>query len=101
MSAFRHDVDGQRWCRKTPDRRYSGLELSWRCCFRVQYAGPIFMRRAAFRYGGGITMAECAVCGSHVRDDVPNADTEHDGETYFFESAKCKEMFENDPDEYT
>ncbi len=46
-------------------------------------------------------MAECAVCGSHVRDDVPNADTEHDGETYFFESAKCKEMFENDPDEYT
>jgi YHS domain-containing protein len=46
-------------------------------------------------------MAECPVCGSQVRDDVPAADSEHDGETYYFESAKCKEMFEGDPSEYT
>ena len=46
-------------------------------------------------------MAECPVCGSHVRDDVPPASAEHDGETYTFEAAKCKELFENDPDEYS
>lgn len=46
-------------------------------------------------------MANCPVCGSYVRDDVPAADTEHNGELYFFEAAKCKELFESDPDEYT
>jgi YHS domain-containing protein len=48
-----------------------------------------------------INMAECAVCGSHVSDDVPTADVEHDGSTYYFESAKCKEMFEEDPSDYS
>lgn len=46
-------------------------------------------------------MAECPVCGSLTRDDVPTADTEYDGETYYFEAAKCKELFEENPDEYT
>lgn len=46
-------------------------------------------------------MPECAVCGSHVRDDVPAIDTEYEGETYAFEAAKCKEMFEDSPDDYT
>jgi YHS domain-containing protein len=48
-----------------------------------------------------LTMAECPVCSSQVRDDVPTADSEHDGETYYFESAKCKELFDADPSEYT
>jgi YHS domain-containing protein len=46
-------------------------------------------------------MPECAVCGSQVSDDVPTADVEHDGETYYFESAKCKELFDEDPSQYT
>lgn len=46
-------------------------------------------------------MIECAICGSHVRDDVPTANVEHEGETYYFESTKCREMFENDPNNYT
>jgi YHS domain-containing protein len=50
---------------------------------------------------GGITMAECAVCGAQVREDVPTADSDHDGETYYFESAKCKELFDEDPSQYT
>jgi YHS domain-containing protein len=45
--------------------------------------------------------SECPVCGSYVDENVPRADTEHDGERYVFESAKCKELFEGDPDEYT
>lgn len=45
--------------------------------------------------------SECAVCGSYVDEDVPTADAEYDGERYVFESAKCKEKFENDPDDYT
>lgn len=36
-----------------------------------------------------------------VDDDVPAVDVKHDGETYYFESAKCKELFEGNPDEYT
>lgn len=46
-------------------------------------------------------MPECAVCGSHVDNETPNADLEHDGETYYFEAAKCMELFEEDPSEYT
>ena len=45
--------------------------------------------------------SECPVCGSHVDEDVPTADTEYDGDQYTFESAKCKEKFEEDPSEYT
>ena len=45
--------------------------------------------------------AECPVCGSDVDEDVPTADTEYEGGTYVFESAKCKEQFEENPDEYT
>lgn len=41
------------------------------------------------------------MCGSYVDEDVPAADTEYDGEEYVFESAKCKEQFEEDPGEYT
>ena len=45
-------------------------------------------------------MPECPVCGSMVRDDVPSVDVEHDGETYYFESTKCKERFVENPNEY-
>jgi YHS domain-containing protein len=45
--------------------------------------------------------SECPVCGSYVDEDVPTADTEYDGDQYTFESAKCKEKFEEDPSEYT
>lgn len=44
---------------------------------------------------------ECPVCGSHVDTTVPAVDVEHDGEQYVFESAKCKELFVENPDEYT
>ena len=43
---------------------------------------------------------DCPVCGSHIDDTVPTADTEYEGEQYYFESAKCKELFEENPDEY-
>ena len=43
---------------------------------------------------------DCPVCGSHIDDTVPTADTEYEGEQYYFESAKCKEMFEENPGEY-
>jgi YHS domain-containing protein len=46
-------------------------------------------------------MTECAVCGAQVREDVPTADSDHDGESYYFESAKCKELFDEDPSQYT
>lgn len=45
--------------------------------------------------------AECPVCSERVDDKVPNAGVEHDGETYYFESAKCKEWFKQNPSEYT
>lgn len=45
-------------------------------------------------------MPICAVCGSHVSEDVPTADVELDGNTYYFESAKCKELFEESPGDY-
>ena len=45
-------------------------------------------------------MTECQVCGSMVDNDVPAVDVEYEGDTYYFESAKCKELFQEDPDEY-
>lgn len=48
------------------------------------------------------TMTEtCPVCGSRINKHVPTAGTERDGTEYHFESAKCKELFEENPDEYT
>lgn len=47
------------------------------------------------------SMAHCATCGSYVRDDVPTANVNHNGEMYYFESTKCRELFENEPDKYT
>jgi YHS domain-containing protein len=47
-----------------------------------------------------IEMTKCAVCDAQVREDVPAADSDHDGETYYFESAKCKEIFDEDPGQY-
>lgn len=43
----------------------------------------------------------CPVCDSRVNDKVPPADVEHEGTLYVFESAKCKELFKQDPGEYT
>ena len=45
--------------------------------------------------------AECPVCGERVDETVPPADVDHDGETYYFESAKCKERFKENPSKYT
>lgn len=48
-----------------------------------------------------IDMVEnCPVCGSRINATVPTAGTEYDGEEYHFESAKCKEFFEENPDDY-
>jgi YHS domain-containing protein len=45
-------------------------------------------------------MSRCAVCGTDVhRDDAPER-TDHDGETYYFDSTACKEEFEDDPEQY-
>lgn len=45
-------------------------------------------------------MTHCPVCDSYVDDNVPTASLEQGGETYYFESAKCKERFEEDPSQY-
>lgn len=63
------------------------------------YTGTIFIRSQREVLAPG--MANCATCGSYVRDDVPTANVNHDGEMYYFESTKCREMFENEPDKYT
>ncbi len=42
----------------------------------------------------------CPVCDSRINTTVPTAVTEYNDEEYHFESAKCKEFFEESPEEY-
>ena len=45
-------------------------------------------------------MSRCVVCGTDVhRGDAPER-TNHDGETYYFDSIECKEEFESNPEGY-
>lgn len=46
------------------------------------------------------TAETCPVCGSRIDATVPTAGTEYDGNEYHFESAKCKELFDENPGEY-
>ncbi|WP_458205764.1 YHS domain-containing protein [Haladaptatus sp. NG-SE-30] len=40
------------------------------------------------------------MCDSRTNTIVPTAGTEYNGEEYHFESAKCKDLFEESPAEY-
>jgi YHS domain-containing protein len=44
--------------------------------------------------------AECPVCGSMVDETIPTTHAEYEGEEYLFESAKCKDFFRENPEEY-
>ena len=45
-------------------------------------------------------MSRCVVCGTDVHRDNAPEQTDHDGETYYFDSTACKEEFEDDPEQY-
>ena len=45
-------------------------------------------------------MVQCSVCGADVHKDDEPVRAEHDGETYYFDSADCREQFEESPEEY-
>jgi P-type Cu+ transporter len=48
------------------------------------------------------TMAEKdPVCGMMVEPEGAAATSEHEGKTYYFCSADCKEEFDSDPESYT
>lgn len=49
---------------------------------------------------GCVMTTQCPVCDSYIDETVPTADTEYEGQQYYFESAKCKELFEANPGEY-
>ena len=45
-------------------------------------------------------MVEDPVCGMQINIDTAPAQTEYDGEIYYFCSEGCKETFDNDPEQY-
>ena len=45
-------------------------------------------------------MVSDPVCGMEVKEDEAAAQGEHEGVTYYFCSAWCKEEFEKDPKKY-
>jgi YHS domain-containing protein len=52
--------------------------------------------------GSEATMAEKdPVCGMMVEPEGAAATSEHEGKTYYFCSADCKEEFDSDPESYT
>ena len=51
--------------------------------------------------GGEFTMAKDPVCGMQVNEQQAAGKSEHQGETYYFCSASCKQRFDQDPQRYT
>jgi P-type Cu+ transporter len=45
-------------------------------------------------------MVEDPVCGMQVNIDTAPAQTEYDGEIYYFCSQGCKQAFEENPEQY-
>lgn len=45
-------------------------------------------------------MALDPVCGMEVDETKPPAQTEYDGVRYYFCSQNCRNVFEEDPEEY-
>ena len=46
-------------------------------------------------------MAEDPVCGKSVDPDQASCKIEHRGQTYYFCSLQCKQLFDAEPSEYT
>jgi P-type Cu+ transporter len=46
-------------------------------------------------------MAEDPVCGKSVDPDQASCKSEHRGQTYYFCSLQCKQLFDAEPREYT
>jgi YHS domain-containing protein len=46
-------------------------------------------------------MARDPVCGMQVNEQQAAGKSEHQGETYYFCSAGCKQRFDQDPQRYT
>lgn len=40
------------------------------------------------------------VCGMEVTYETAQARSEYDGQTYYFDSLECKEIFDKDPEKY-
>jgi len=40
------------------------------------------------------------VCGMEVTYETAQARSEYDGQTYYFDSLKCKEDFDKNPEKY-
>jgi YHS domain-containing protein len=40
------------------------------------------------------------VCGVEVTYETAQARSEYDGQTYYFHSLECKEVFDKDPEKY-
>jgi len=45
-------------------------------------------------------MAEDPVCGKSVDPDQASCKSEHRGQTYYFCSLQCKQLFDAEPREY-
>ena len=43
---------------------------------------------------------QCTVCGADIHKEDEPEQAEHEGETYYFDSAECQERFEENPGEY-
>jgi P-type Cu+ transporter len=46
-------------------------------------------------------MAKDPVCGMQVNEQQAAGTSEHQGETYYFCSARCKQQFDQNPERYT
>ncbi len=44
---------------------------------------------------------EDPVCGMEVEIEDPPAEAKHKGKTYYFCNSRCKEKFQENPEEYT
>lgn len=52
------------------------------------------------RNSGGSAMAIDPVCGMDVNENNPPAKTEYNQAVYYFCSQNCRNVFEEDPEEY-
>ncbi|MEE8209422.1 MAG: YHS domain-containing protein [bacterium] len=64
-----------------------------------KYVGKVTKSQGSTTEGGGV-MAHDPVCGMEVDEATAPASTEYKGQTYYFCSHNCKELFKEELEEF-
>lgn len=81
-------------------RRRHAADASWRNTPERQLVGLMREDRGILAFRRDNTMVDDPVCGVELMPHEAAAESMYDGQSYFFCSQECKDMFDAEPERY-